>query len=553
MSSGARLLGWAPTLVAGLLALPVLAGLVGTLAPALAGAGAFRELGAWPGLTQAALLSLTTGLASTALSLGFCLLILACLAERPLFRWLRRALAPLLALPHAAAALGLAFLIAPSGWIARVLSPWATGWQVPPDLLILNDPYGLALVAGLVLKETPFLLLMALAALPGLGAQAALRQARVMGYGDVAGFALAVWPRLYPALRLPVLAVLAYGMTSVDMALVLGPVLPPLLAVQITDWMGEPGQGRIALAGAGAALQLVLVALALGLWRGGEALARHLARALAFRGRRLRGLDALAPVMAVAAPGLGLVLVAAVLALALWSVAGLWPFPKALPETLSLDVWQRALPVLGGLSLTTLALAGAAAVLAAGLSLAVLQAEYLLARAPLPPVLLYLPLILPQVCFLPGLQVLALKAGLNGGAGVVLAAHLVFMLPYVHVTLAGPFRAWDGRVATVAATLGAGPGRIFWRLRLPMLAAALAGALAVGLAVSVGQYLPTLMLGGGRVATLTTEALALASGGNRRLTAALAALQTLWPMLGFALALGLPPLLGRLWMRRGVR
>ena len=48
--------------------------------------------------------------------------------------------------------------------IARGLSPWATGWQDPPDLLILNDPMRLSLTLGLVAKEVPFLLLMALAA-----------------------------------------------------------------------------------------------------------------------------------------------------------------------------------------------------------------------------------------------------------------------------------------------------------------------------------------------------------------------------------------------------
>ncbi len=42
-------------------------------------------------------------------------------------------------------------------------------------------------------------------------------------------------------------------------------------------------------------------------------------------------------------------------------------------------------------------------------------------------------------------------------------------------------------------------------------------ALAVGFAVSIGQYLPTLLLGWGRVPTITTEAVALSSGGDRRI------------------------------------
>ena len=46
----------------------------------------------------------------------------------------------LLAVPHLASAIGTAFLLAPSGWLARLASPWLTGWERPPDLLTVNDP-----------------------------------------------------------------------------------------------------------------------------------------------------------------------------------------------------------------------------------------------------------------------------------------------------------------------------------------------------------------------------------------------------------------------------
>ena len=51
-------------------------------------------------------------------------------------------LAPMLATPHSALAIGLAFLIAPSGWIVRALSPWLTGWTLPPDVATVGDPRG---------------------------------------------------------------------------------------------------------------------------------------------------------------------------------------------------------------------------------------------------------------------------------------------------------------------------------------------------------------------------------------------------------------------------
>jgi putative thiamine transport system permease protein len=69
-----------------------------------------------------------------------------------------------------------------------------------------------------------------------------------------------------------------------------------------------------------------------------------------------------------------------------------------------------------------------------------------------------------------------------------------------------------------------------------MLAGSLAATAAIGFAVSIGQYLPTLLLGGGRIVTLTTEAVALSSGGNRRIVGAYAIAQAFWPALAFVLA-----------------
>ena len=125
----------------------------------------------------------------------------------------------------------------------------------------------------------------------------------------------------------------------------------------------------------------------------------------------------------------------------------------------------------------------------------------------------------------------------------MVAAHVVFVLPYVFLSLSEPFRAWDGRYATVAASLGAGAGRVLWRVRLPMLLAPVLTAFAVGFAVSVGQYLPTLLVGGGRVQTLTTEAVALAAGGDRRAIGVWSLAQTAAAFAPFWLALALPRML----------
>lgn len=49
---------------------------------------------------------------------------------------------------------------------------------------------------------------------------------------------------------------------------------------------------------------------------------------------------------------------------------------------------------------------------------------------------------------------------------------------------------------------------------MPSAGAPCAAGLATGFSVSMAQYMPTLWLGAGRFATLTTETVALSSGGS---------------------------------------
>lgn len=551
--------GWlrsiAPLTLA-VLAGPVVAGLAGVVLPAfgympaLGGAGfslePWRELLAWPGLAAAVRLSLTTGIGATVIALALTLLLVAAGQGTRTFRVLVRLIAPVLSVPHAATAFGLAFLIAPSGWIARLLSPWMTGWERPPDLLTVNDPAGLALTLGLVLKELPFLMLMTLAALAQADGLRTREVAETLGYGRIAAWMLVVLPRVYAQIRLPVYAVLAYSMSVVDMALILGPTRPGPLAVVILDWMSDPDLSMRFRAAAAALLLLALVAGALVLWRLAEEGAGALCRLVAMRGMRATALDRpLRPL----ALGLGAVSAALVLAglagLAVWSVAALWRFPDALPAGLTLRIWQAQGTAIAGAAGITALIGVIATVAALVLVLGWLEAAHRAGRrAPAPAVLplIYLPLIVPQVVFLPGMQVLALMAGFEGGLVLVMAVHLIFVLPYVFLSLADPWQAWDARAGTVAASLGAGPWRILLTVRLPMLLRPVLTAAAVGFAVSVAQYLPTLLIGAGRVATLTTEAVALAAGGNRRVIGAWALAQMLAPFAGFALALVVPAL-----------
>jgi putative thiamine transport system permease protein len=108
------------------------------------------------------------------------------------------------------------------------------------------------------------------------------------------------------------------------------------------------------------------------------------------------------------------------------------------------------------------------------------------------------------------------------------------------IALSEPWRALDARLLRLAAALGAGRWRRLIALRLPMLLGPILTAAAIGVAVSVAQYLPTLFLGAGRIATLTTEAVTLSSGSDRRVTGVYASLQAALPFAAYGLAALVP-------------
>jgi putative thiamine transport system permease protein len=532
---------------------PVAAGILGVVLPAFGyfpalgrdapSLDAWRDLAAMPGLARSALLSLGTGLAATAIAFAVVMAFVAGWRETRAFAALQRLVSPLLSVPHAAAAFGLAFLIAPSGFLFRLAAPLA-GWETPPDLLIVQDRAGIALTAGLIVKEIPFLFLMALAALPHVRAAEMGRVAASLGYGRMLGFLHAAGPALYRQVRLPVFAVLAFSTSVVDVALVLGPTTPAPLAVRILAWRNDPDLDMHLVAAAGAVLQVGATGFALLVWVAGERAVAGLARLLACSGRRARSDLAARLTSLILMSAASAAVVAGIALLGIWSVAAAWRFPDILPDSLSLSAWTRLGPSLSGPFANTLALAAvsslAAVILAVGSLEAEARGEYRVGPALR---LLYAPLVVPAIAFLFGLQVLFVSLSVDGSFVALLLVHLGFVFPYVLLSLSEPWRSVDPRYAQAIRALGHGENAVFWRVRLPMLIRPVLVAAALGFAVSIGLYLPTLLIGAGRWPTVTTETVALAAGGDRRVIGATALVQALLPFLGFALAAIVPAVL----------
>ncbi len=528
---------WLPVvLLCAIAGIPVAAGLAGALSVGFSPT-AWRGLLSTPGLARSLGLSAWTGAVATGIALALAHLTLALAWARDWSRRLRALSLPLLASPHLALAIGLAILISPSGLLLRVLSPWATQLAQPPDWTTVQDPLGIALICGLVIKETPFLLLVLLGALAQVDAGRLMLQATTLGYGRIKGWLIAVAPLLHRQGRLAIAAVLTFGVTNVEMALPLGPTAPPTFSILLLRWFTASDLAWRPQAFAGTWLLFMTAIACLAAAYAAAAVARRFWRRWATSGERaLRDLFVGRAVMASAAAAFATGFLALV-GLVLRSVGGAWRFPRLLPQPVSLAAWRTVAPDLG-------------ATLAATVSLGLMVAAFtvivvLLATEPLeehPRVrrhigsALFIPLLLPQMAYLFGWQVLLVRLRLDGTQFAVAWSQAVLVLPYVWMVLAEARAALNGRYLTTAQVLGAGATRAWFTVTLPLLLRSILLAVALAFSVSVAVYLPTLFAGGGRVSTLATEAAASVASGNLRSAAAEGAAQLLVPLALFTLA-----------------
>jgi putative thiamine transport system permease protein len=516
---------WLTPLVAGLFAI-----LYGALDEA-AWFALFEHPQLWPALA----LSIGTGTLSLIISALLAFWIVAGLHGGRFWSGSSGLMGGFLSLPHLAFAIGFGFLITPSGLLARVIGSVA-GWAIPPQWVTTQDPYGLSLVAVLVLKEVPFLiwLISAQLARPDVSQmlKGHFRVSQSLGHGSASVWLRVFIPQILPRLKWPLLIVWFYGASVVDVALAIGPTQPPPLSLIIWSDLNNADPAVNARGTAGALflttmlLCVVLVYLFLkkfilpSIWK---FFTRGPSRR---RTPRITSSALLLFFCAVYA------LVFAILCV--MSIGTLWPFPHFFPTELRWSAWYQLLmspaPLLNSLSL-------AFASTATALALAVFWLETVPEK--LDAALLacgIVALALPSLLIADGQYLAFLRLGLNGTWLGVFLAHLTPVFAYVFIVLKGPYRAFDPRYRAVALGLNADNYRFWSVVKLAMMKPALAAAAAVGIGVSIAQYVPTQLIASGRLTTLPIEAVTLASGGSRPLLAVFALMLAVVPALAFIAA-----------------
>jgi putative thiamine transport system permease protein len=437
-----------------------------------------------------------------------------------------------LAVPHLALAMGLGLLLAPTGILARLF----VGGSTAPDWQMVQDPAGLGLIIALVLKETPFLVWAMASVLQGDELRLRFQQealvAQSLGHGKRSTFLKIILPQLLPRMAWPLVAVFSYGMTVVDMALVIGPGQPPTLAALLWSDLNDGDVFANRRGAAGTLFLSGVIALVLVMVWAGIKLLKPMLRHMLTRAARAERHSSFVGA-AIWKLWLG-VYTAVILALAVQSISLHWPYPNLIANGFSLLAWQGVLqdfsPGLTSLALGVLTGCVALFAVVAWFETQSAKQDYLALIAAL------LMLCVPALLVALGQYRLLLQLELTGTWTGLFSAHLLPVVAYVFVMLKGPYRGFDQRWQTVGSGLGVQPLQFLIQVKWPMLKGPMLSALAIGFAVSSAQFVPAQLAAAGRFSTLPMEAVTLSSGGNRALISVHGLMLMVLPLAGFACA-----------------
>ncbi|MDE1350582.1 thiamine ABC transporter permease [Vibrio aestuarianus] len=497
--------------------------------------GGFAMVFDWQGVWRSIGLTVYSAIASSYIACLISFAILQASWGSKFWRKVELSLSPLLATPHVAFAIGFAFLFAPTGMGVRALHGLfgfePNSYNVDDLALFIKDPYAVGLIVMLALKEVPFLLLMSISILSQLKIDHIEKVSASLGYSQAQMWWKCIFPQWLVKLRFPMLAVIAYSLSVVDVALILGPTNPPTFAVLVWQWFSDPDLTLLPRAAAGAMVLFAIASALIAFARGVEWTVTKLWRHWQYSGRY--GVMLPGKTFFIGIISLTLLMVPLMI---IWSFAQRWRFPDLLPSRYSDRFWQLEWHSI----LSTVNQSVVIAIIASSIALifALIAHEYRCKyQWQIPGYIIAIPMLIPQLSVLFGLQVVALYLKSDAYFFWVIWAHVFFAFPFVYLSLDGPWRSFDNGLTKVALSLGKTPLQTWMRIKIPILLPAIVFAWAVGISVSLAQYLPTLMLGAGRISTVTTEAVALSSGFDRRVTAIYAIWQAILPLLFFSLSI----------------
>jgi putative thiamine transport system permease protein len=429
----------------------------------------------------------------------------------------------LLAMPHSALAVGLLLALSTGGVGWRWISVF---FELPLDqqYLFPRDPWGMGTILSLVIKESAFLIAIAIPITKRLPLRSYQVIARQAGLTQIQCHHQLIWPQVIRLMWPAIFVVFVFGLTNLEVSLILGPDQPQLIGVRLFQLLTDPNALNRQ---AGALGLLILLVLLVGVWGVFHRLTRPCVK------DRLPDVMALTDGVTVLRWTLITATWLSIVSLLIWAVTLRWSVLEPLPyvslsaltslESLKSPFWTSLL-----IGLTTSVIA---------IVLAVCILEYLVSKGQKRLHWIWWAFLwLPALPMASGLLAWIYFFGGSPGLWPVILGHTLIALPYVMIVVSDSWFDRDWRHEVLLKQAGLTVWRQILLIWMPRHSRLLVLAFALAFAVSCALYTQTILLGGGRIETLMTE-LMVTVGGERRPAAVTGLVNVLLPLIAFGLAL----------------
>jgi len=469
------------------------------------------------GISKSIILSLFTGLASTLLALFFSQVILLYLFKTRAYNYIKIIISPLIALPHITMAIGLIFLFSPSGLFFRLISPWLTGFDRPPNIFIMPDEYGLFLILGLILKEIPFFILVSLSALQEFSAKKIFDLGKSLQNSNFSSWCILIFPLIYKKIRFVIFIVIAFTASVVDMSLILAPSTPSTLAIRILQTYQSSDADSLFIASNLALIQLFIIIILLLFWMVLEKIVSYklsfifFMKILSFKTFFIKKIVILTSVILFFLSILGII------SSLIWGLSANWYFPNFFPKSLTLDVFTNFYNENKSIIFISIFISFIVSLISSLLTIIWVELiEILKIKKIYFEWIIFIPLFIPQISFLIGLQSFIIIFDFDSYLLPLIIIQLFYVIPYSFIILAPSLREIKKEIIIVATSLGKNRLQRLLSIKIPIVMSSLLISFAIGMLVSFSLYTPVYFFGGGRITTLTVEALNLALSGSRQ-------------------------------------
>ena len=521
--------------------MPIITGMFGTLLPSL---GYFPNISnnitfeffidaiKTYGLTKSVFLSFFVGMFSTFLSLLISQLILSKIYFTKFYFYLKKAIIPLIAFPHITMAVGISFLFASSGFFSRIYSLFLGGLDRPPDSNLFPDNWGGFLILGLILKEVPFFLLMSINILSQFNSKKYFDSGKILKYSTFSSWLFFVFPQMYKKLKLSIIIVLIYCASVVDMSYVLAPTTPSTLSIRIIELYQMPDIKNISLASCLSIFQLILIIGMMGVWLLCEVIFKKAKLVYLFLLIGIRNNKLFENFFFITSLVLMSFSILCIFVSLIWSFSVSWVYPNLLPTNITINNFADFLTNFSNSFFNTIYIAFLTSLLSCMLILLWLEiTEFLKMKNKYIEFIFFIPLIIPELSFLLGINYFLIRTNLDGNLISLIWIETLYIIPYTYLILMPAFRGININYMQIAKTFQKSNFSIFFFIKLPIIQKAIFLSLGIGFLVSIALYTPVYFIGDGKISTLSLEVVNLSFSGNRKDLGVVTVLQMILPLL----------------------